>query len=105
MIFSQILLNIGLFFILFYFTPIIAGLVGGYFLASRNKGIQVSFISSLVTYTLIFAITEVMTGQYLDIVTLLFAALMMSGLSMIGGFIGGVIGERSFHQSRQVVIN
>lgn len=105
MIGALILLNLGLFFLLFYFTPIFTGLVGGFFLASRKNGSIISFISAITAYIPLFTITQIIIGDSVDLISLLLAASIMGFLSLVGGFIGGIIGERSFHQERKLIIN
>ena len=90
MIAAGILLNLGLFFVLIFLAPLIAGMVCGYILRHKRNGILSGFLSSVFSYSLIFAVTGSSVG-FLDLIG---AVLIMSLIGALGGFIGVVLQKR-----------
>ncbi|MFW9794188.1 MAG: hypothetical protein ACFFEE_07800 [Candidatus Thorarchaeota archaeon] len=95
MIFAAVLLNFGLFFILAFFAPLVAGLVVGYFLENSKIGTLAGFTGAIVSYTTILLITEYLTGFGTDPMTLVSAILLMALIGALGGLLGGVIRSKS----------
>ncbi|MCJ7817313.1 MAG: hypothetical protein MUP60_00550 [Candidatus Thorarchaeota archaeon] len=63
---AGILLNLGLFFVLAFFAPLLAGIICGYILGHKRNGILAGFLSAVFAYALIFAVTGfAVTSQFL----------------------------------------
>ena len=95
MILAAVMLNLGLFFILAFFAPLVAGLIVGFFLEKYYIGSLTGFIGALVSYSVILLITEYLTGFVTDPLTLVSAVLLMSLIGALGGLLGAVIRSRS----------
>ena len=81
-------LNIGLYFIFFIVTPIIAGVVCGILLRNMKRSILAGYFGSLAAYFPLFFFLET---DIIDIFTILTAAGIISLLGGIGGFLGFLI--------------
>ena len=95
MILASVMLNLGLFFILAFFAPLVAGLVVGFFLERSKIGSVAGFSGALISYSTILLITEYLTGFATDPLTLVFAVLLMALIGAIGGLLGAIIRSRS----------
>jgi len=82
---AGILLNFGLFFILSILTPLIVGLVSGFFFFRYREGVSVSALSAVVSYSIIFIVTATMT---IDILAISSAVMIMAVLGVFGGILG-----------------
>ena len=89
-----VLLNIGLFFILSYFAPLVSGLVAGFFLGNYKKGALAGFIGIFLSFSSLLLVTEYLTGFATDIPTLFFAVVLMGLSGALGGLLGVVIRSR-----------
>lgn len=87
---AGILLNLGLFFVLALFAPLVVGMVCGYILGHKRNGILAGFLSAVLAYSLIF----IVTGFAIDIPVFISAVLIMSSIGGIGGYIGILIQKR-----------
>ncbi|MHA2179480.1 MAG: hypothetical protein ACXAAO_09390 [Candidatus Thorarchaeota archaeon] len=95
LILVAVLLNIGLFFILAFFAPLVSGIVVGFFIGNMKKGSFAGFIGAFLSYSAILLITEFLTGFATDILTLVSAVLLMGIIGALGGLIGVWIRSRS----------
>lgn len=95
---AGILLNLGLFFILAIFAPLVVGLVCGYILDYKRNGIIAGFLSAVFSYSLIFAVA----GFATDIIVFSVSILIMAIIGAVGGFIGARIYKRMSESSAQV---
>lgn len=96
------MLNIGLYFMLFFFTPLLSGLVVGFLLRETRKGAVGGFISSFVAFTpfllylsqglLALNPTSDLVSFYLAIMAYV---LLLSLAGLITGALGGAIGRRA----------
>ncbi len=107
------LLNVGLFFVLYIFAPLLAGLIGGYILLKKRESIITGFVGTLAAFLPMMLVTlPAQIQSYIDsslylpeeipgampfiITILLLAALLISGLGALGGYLGHYISERTF---------
>lgn len=95
MILASVMLNLGLFFILAFFAPLVAGLVVGFFLEKSKIGSIAGFAGALISYSTILLITEYLTGFATDPLTLVFAVFLMALIGALGGLLGAIIRSRS----------
>jgi hypothetical protein len=94
-ILTAVLLNIGLFFILTFFAPLVAGLVVGFFLERTKIGTLAGFLGAFFSYSGILFVTEYLTGFSTDFLTLVSAVILMGLIGALGGFLGALIRNRS----------
>lgn len=92
---AGILLNLGLFFILALFAPLVVGMVCGYILGHKRNGILAGFLSAVFAYSLIF----IVTGFATDIPVFVSALLIMSFLGAVGGYIGALVQKKIIESS------
>ncbi|TFH08969.1 MAG: hypothetical protein E4H14_05380 [Candidatus Thorarchaeota archaeon] len=92
---AGILLNLGLFFVLALFAPMVVGIVCGYILGKKRNGILTGFLGAVVSYALMF----IVTGFAVDIAVFGTAVLIMSLIGGAGGFIGAVLQKRMIESS------
>lgn len=95
---AGILLNLGLFFLLAIFAPLLVGIICGYILGHKRNGILAGFLSAVFAYALIFAVA----GFAVDIPAFVAAVLIMSIIGAIGGFLGAVVQKRMVASLSQV---
>ncbi|MGY5863116.1 MAG: hypothetical protein RTV41_00785 [Candidatus Thorarchaeota archaeon] len=95
MILTAVLLNIGLFFILAFFAPLVAGLVVGFFLERKDIGTLAGFLGAVFSYSGILFVTEYLTGFSTDFLTLIAAVFLMGLFGALGGVLGVFIRSRS----------
>jgi hypothetical protein len=86
------LLNFGLFFLFSIFTPVIVGLVSGFFFYRYRTGAFVGILSAAIAYFIIFIVTTSMT---MDILAISLAVVIMSILGVIGGTLGVLLHLRT----------
>jgi hypothetical protein len=94
---AGILLNIGLFFILALFAPLVVGIVCGYILGHQKHGIISGILSSAFAYSLIFVVTEFGT----DLAAIITAVLIMCVIGGFGAWIGVRV-QKMMRESAQV---
>ena len=92
---AGILLNLGLFFVLAIFAPLVVGIACGYILGHKRNGIISAILSAVVSYSLIF----IVTGFTSDIPAFGTAVLIMSVIGGVGGYIGALIQKRIIESS------
>ncbi len=106
---AVVFLNLGLFFILFYFAALVAGLVAGYLIQARGKAILSGFIGSIGAYLGLFIwqseslIAYIMTTELVNeippdmVMSLVWVAMIMAAaLVSILGAIGAFISNKFF---------
>jgi hypothetical protein len=82
---AGVLLNFGLFFIFAIFTPLIVGLISGFFFYGYREGVFVGALSATVAYSIIFIVTGTITP---DIFIISSAVAIMAILGAFGGTLG-----------------
>lgn len=95
---AGILLNLGLFFILALFAPLVVGMMSGYILGHKRNGIISSILSNFFSYSLIFNVT----GFATDLAVFISAVLIMCVIGVVGGYIGAILNKRMVAASSQV---
>ncbi len=93
------LLNIGLYFFLYIFTPLVSGMICGYLLKSKSKGALGGFLGGLMAFIPMELISAPpMTEIQMDLLTfytlMIIAAIILASVGLIGGYIGGVLSRR-----------
>lgn len=91
MILVTILLNFGMFFILNFLAPLITGVIVGFLLVKIRDGISVSFSGTIISYFIIFLISEWFLGFRNTALDIAIAILIMGILGTAGGIIGSII--------------
>jgi hypothetical protein len=86
---AAFLLNLGLFIILFVFTPLAAGLIAGYLLRSKWDGWISGMLGSTIAFAALFLATEAILGFSGDPLIVVSAVILMGGLGALGGLVGG----------------
>ncbi|MHA1928754.1 MAG: DUF5518 domain-containing protein [Candidatus Thorarchaeota archaeon] len=116
MVLAVILLNIGLYFILAVFAPLVSGLICGYFLKSKTKGaiggflggllafIPMELISAQATFEFyvsegLYTVAEIQANLPFLYAMLIVAAIILASFGTIGGYIGGILGKRTMTQT------
>ncbi|MHA1577456.1 MAG: DUF5518 domain-containing protein [Candidatus Thorarchaeota archaeon] len=111
LILAAAFLNLGLYFILWIFAPIVSGLVCGYFLRSKKNGALVGFLGGLIAYVPMqliaapasfdsyiadgtFTPAELLANLPWLYVLLIIGAIILACGGLFGGYIGGSIGKR-----------
>lgn len=109
------LLNVGLYFLLYIFTPLVTGFVIGFLLKKYRDGILASFVSSFISFLAMLlysapalidemvssgqaTLEEITANLPLFYIQLGFSALLLSLIGIIGGLIGVYIGNRTLAQ-------
>ena len=112
MVLAVILLNIGLYFILAIFAPLVSGLICGYFLKSKSNGaiggflggilafLPMELISAQATFEFyvsegLYTMAEIQANLPYFYTLLIIAAIILASFGLIGGFVGGILGKRS----------
>jgi hypothetical protein len=90
MMVAGILLNLGLFFVLALFAPLVVGIILGYILGHKWNGMITSFLGAVVAYLVIF----VVTGFGTDLAVLTTAVILMALIGGLGGFLGAIMYHR-----------
>ncbi len=110
------LLNVGLYFLLYIFTPLVTGIVVGFLLRKYREGSIAAFIGSFLTFLsmLLYSLPalidqmissgqatldEIMANLPWLYVQIGFSALLLSILGLAGGLIGAYIGRHALSQS------
>ena len=94
MVLVIILFNFGLFFILNFLAPIVTGLMVGFLISKIREGVAVSFLGTVLSYCLVFLISEWFLGFTTPLIDVGVAVLIMGGLGAGGGLIGSLISAR-----------
>lgn len=92
--FAGFLLNLGLFIILFIFTPIAAGLVVGYLLRDSRDGLISGLVGSTTSFAALFITTEAVIGFSSEPIFVIVAVILMGIIGAVGGFVGGYAASR-----------
>jgi hypothetical protein len=92
------MLNIGLYVVLWVAAPLIAGVVCGYFMLSPRWGAFGSFLGSILATTPLLFFLESLSSSGADFLSIFGAAIILSVIGALGGFIGGIIGLKTQRQ-------
>ena len=82
------LLNVGLYFLMWIVTPVIAGMVSGYLIDHRVRSAFSGAAGAVIAYVPLFLYIEAVTSFEANIITTLAAAGIMALVGAIGGLIG-----------------
>lgn len=95
------LLNVGFYFMLFIFTPVLSGLIVGFILAKIKEGAISGFLSSVLSFlplllyvAPLLLIENPVSDTSAFYVALVFYALVLSLFGMLCGILGSAIGRR-----------
>jgi predicted membrane metal-binding protein len=94
MILATVLLNFGLFFILNFLAPFVTGIIIGFLIAKKRDGVVVGFIGSILSYIIVFVLSEWLLGFTSAPLNVAIAVLIMGALGAAGGLIGSVISTK-----------
>ncbi|MHA1963151.1 MAG: hypothetical protein ACW97G_01075 [Candidatus Thorarchaeota archaeon] len=95
MVLATVLLNFGLFFILNFLAPLVTGIAVGFLLVKIRDGVVVGFVGTLLSYTIVFVISEWFLGFSSNPLDVVMAVLIMGGIGTFGGLIGSLIATRT----------
>ncbi|MHA1925372.1 MAG: hypothetical protein ACXABV_05750 [Candidatus Thorarchaeota archaeon] len=95
LVLAAALLNVGLYIVLWVAAPLVSGLICGYFMLSPKWGSFGGFLGSVVGCTPLLFILESISAIGYDVFSIMLAALILSMIGALGGFIGGMIGLRT----------
>jgi hypothetical protein len=98
LVFASALLNIGLYAVLWVAAPLISGVVCGYFMLNPRWGALGGFLGSTISITPLLFFLESLSSSGADILSIFIAALILSAIGALGGFIGGMMGLRTQKQ-------
>jgi hypothetical protein len=98
LILAAALLNLGLYFILFFVAPLVSGLICGYFMLSPRWGALGGFLGAFLPSTPLLFFLEAISGHGYDPFSIVFAAVILSVIGAVGGFLGGMIALRTQKQ-------
>lgn len=103
------MLNIGLYSMLFFFTPLLSGLVVGFLLREIRNGAVGGFISSFAAFTpfllylsqglLALNPTSDLVSFYLAVMAYV---LLLSLAGLVAGAIGGAVGRRASRNTSRI---
>ena len=111
LIIAAAMLNVGLYFLLYIFTPLVSGVIVGILVARRKEGALFSFLGSLFSFLPMLLVTApalidtmISSGQILAselsailpwiYTQLVISALILSSIGLVRGFIGGYVGRQ-----------
>ncbi|MFW9834536.1 MAG: hypothetical protein ACFFEK_11110 [Candidatus Thorarchaeota archaeon] len=89
-----ILLNFGLFFMLNFLAPLVTGLIVGFLLAKIRDGLAIGFVGTVLSYCLVFLISEWFLNFSTPIIDVVGAVIIMGAIGAFGGLIGSLISSR-----------
>lgn len=95
MVIATILLNFGLFFILNFIAPLVTGLIIGFLITKIKDGVAVSFLGTVLSYCIVFVISEWFLGFTNTPLDIAVAVLIMGVIGAGGGLIGSLISTRT----------
>ncbi len=95
MILATVMLNFGLFFILNFLAPLVAGLIVGFLVAKMRDGVVIGFLGNVFSYSIIFVISQWFLGFVDAPLDVVIAVLIMGALGAVGGLTGSVISKKT----------
>lgn len=95
MVLVAILFNFGLFFILNFLAPLFTGVIVGFLVVKYKHALAISFIGSLLSYCIVFVISEWLLGFVNDPVSVMIAILIMGLIGAVGGLMGALIATKA----------
>ena len=95
MIFATVLLNFGLFFILNFLAPLVSGIFIGFLVVKIRDGVIVSLIGTILSYIIVFVISEWFLGFTSAPLDVAIAVLIMGVIGSVGGLIGSVVSTKA----------
>ena len=90
-----VLLNFGLFFVLNVLAPLVAGCIAGFLASKIRDGIAVTFVGTLIVYSIIFVWSEWTLGFTTAPLDVVVAIIIMGLIGVLGGLIGAALSSRS----------
>jgi hypothetical protein len=100
LVLAAALLNVGLYLVLYVLAPLVAGMVCGFFLLSPKWGTFVGFMGSACSNIPFLIWLESISPTGADMLSIIIAAMILSAIGAVGGFIGGMIGARTRYGSQ-----
>ncbi|MFX1559822.1 MAG: hypothetical protein ACFFBL_04495 [Promethearchaeota archaeon] len=94
MILAIVLFNFGLFFILNFLAPIVTGIIVGFLTTRIRDGMVVGFLGTVLSYCIIFVISEWFLGFTTPAIDVAVAVLIMGLLGAGGGLMGAFLSMR-----------
>ena len=94
MIIATVLLNFGLFFVLNFLAPLITGIIIGFLVAKIRNGFVVGFIGTILSYIIVFVLSEWFLGFPSAPLDVAIAVLIMGSIGAAGGLIGSIISTK-----------
>ena len=111
LIVAAAMLNVGLYFLFYIFTPLVSGVIVGFLVARPKEGSLFSFLGSLFSFLPMLLVTapaliDDMISSGLILVSeissmlpwiyaqLVISALILSSIGLVGGLIGGYVGRK-----------
>ncbi|MBY8996614.1 MAG: hypothetical protein KGD60_02695 [Candidatus Thorarchaeota archaeon] len=91
MVVATVLLNFGLFPVLNFIAPLVSGIIIGFLVAKIRDGVAVSFLGTIISFSIVFVIAEWFAGFTTPFIDVVGAVLIMGGIGTAGGLIGSVI--------------
>ncbi len=82
------MLNVGLYFILYVVTPIVAGAVIGYLLGHRTHSVTGATVGSFVAYLALFYYVAEATSLTASPIDIIAGSLFMALIGLVGGLLG-----------------
>lgn len=100
LVLAAALLNVGLYVVIFVLAPLIAGIVCGFFLLSPKWGTLGGFLGSACANIPFLIWLESISPTGADMLSIIIAAMILSAIGAVGGFIGGIIGAKSWNRGQ-----
>jgi hypothetical protein len=94
MVLATVLLNFGLFLILNFLAPLVTGIIIGFLVAKIRDGVAVGFVGTILSYCIVFIISEWFLGFSNTPVDIAVAVLIMGAIGTLGGLIGAIISTK-----------
>ncbi len=94
MVLVTVLLNFGLFFVLNFLAPLVTGFVVGYLIAKIREGVIVGLIGTILSYCLVFVISEWLVGFTSAPLDVVIAIFIMGAIGAFGGLAGSFLATR-----------
>jgi hypothetical protein len=95
MVLVVILLNFGLFFFLNFLAPLVTGFIVGFLLTRIRDGIAACFSGTVLSYLMVFVVSEMFLGFRDAPLDVAVAVLIMGVIGACGGILGSLVSIRA----------
>lgn len=95
LVLATILLNFGLFFVLNFLAPLVTGCIIGFLVAKMRDGLIIGFVGTVLSYSIVFVISEWFLGFTNTPLDIAIAVLIMGFIGAFGGLIGSLFASRT----------